>query len=157
MMIYKGKNYFKSIILIVLLLALLGVVAGCEGYGFPTPTPAPTATEKPPTTVISTRDSAMLAVYQHLLAQAKGYEAKRYLADFYATCDNWSAEGEYFKDGSGIWYIQVDMSSVALWKVRAYWQQASWFVYKDGKVIASNRLKANALRIEADLQELSKS
>jgi hypothetical protein len=28
-------------------------------------------------------------------------------------------------------------------------------VYKDGRVIPSNRLEANALRIEADLQELS--
>ena len=97
----------------------------------------------------------MLAVYQRLLEQAETYQAKLYLADFYATSDNWSAEGEYFKDGSGVWYILVDMSTVESRKELSHWQEASWYVFKDGKVIPSNLLNANALRIEADLQQLS--
>jgi len=49
----------------------------------------------------------------------------------------------------------VDMTSGKEWKWKPYWQQASWFVFRDGKVMPSNRIQANALRIEADLQELS--
>jgi hypothetical protein len=47
------------------------------------------------------------------------------------------------------------MTSTEVWEERPYWQQAGWLVFQDGKVMSSNRLKANALRIEADLQELS--
>lgn len=152
----KLKIYTKLAIFITLIAALFVTVAGCEAYGYPTPTPVlPRVEQAPPAKVINTRDSALLAVYQHLLEQAKSYSAKRYLADFYTTCDNWSAESEYFKDGSGVWYVLVDMSSVEPWSARAYWQQASWFVFKDGSVVPSNRLETNALRIEADLQELS--
>ena len=101
------------------------------------------------------KDDAILAVYQHLLSQARTQEAKLYLADFYAACDNWKAESEFFKDGSGTWHIQVDMTETLIWDRQTYWKQASWFVFKDGRVIPSNLFKANALRIEADLQELS--
>ena len=98
----------------------------------------------------------MLAVYEHLLSQAESYQAKVYLADFYTTCDNWSARSELLKDGTGLWYVTVDMTDVVGWREKPYWQQASWLVVKkDGKVIPSNRFQANALRIEADLQELS--
>ena len=54
-----------------------------------------------------------------------------------------------------MWYIVVDMTGIEAWEERPYWQQAGWFVLQDGKVIPSHRLQANALRIEADLQELS--
>jgi hypothetical protein len=47
------------------------------------------------------------------------------------------------------------MSEVDNWQEKPYWQQAGWFVYQDGRVIPSNRLQANALRIESDIQELS--
>ncbi|MDD5127720.1 MAG: hypothetical protein PHR43_06485 [Dehalococcoidales bacterium] len=139
----------------MLLIALL-LLPGCEAYGYPTTTtPAPPRTETPSATVVNTKDSALLAVYQHLLEQAESHTAKRYLADFYTACDNWTTESEYFKDGSGIWYVQVDMGNVKPWTERAHWQKAGWFVYRNGKVVAANRLETNALRIEADLQELS--
>ena len=150
-----GKRHINAVLTAVLLVVMLGTIAGCEDYGFPQATPAEkTETETSPT-VIRTKDSATLAVYQHLLEQAKSIEAKLYLADFYTTCDNWSVEGEYFKDGSGMWYVLVDMTNVQVWEARLHWQLASWFVFKDGEVIPSNLLNANALRIEADLMELS--
>ncbi len=90
-----------------------------------------------------------------MLSLSESHDAKAYLAEFSAASDNWSAQSELFKDGSSIWYVKVDMSGAENWQEKPYWQQASWFVYKDGRVIPSNRLQANALRIEADLQELS--
>ena len=151
-----GKGYIKPILIITLLVALLGTFTGCEEYGFPAPTPPKETPEKAATsTTIGTKDKAIVAVHEHLLNQAESYEAKVYLADFYAACDNWSAESEIFKDGSGTWYVLVDMTKAKTWEQRPYWQQAGWFVFKDGKVMPSNRLQANALRIEADLQKLS--
>ncbi len=154
----RNKKFIKPALIMALFVALLGTFTACQDLGYP---PTTTPPEKPApekitsATVISTKDAALLAVYQRLLGQAESYEAKIYLADFYATCDNWSAESEFFKDGSGTWYVKVDMSSTETWELRPYWQQASWFVFKDGKVIPSNRFQANALRIEADLQALS--
>ncbi|GAJ20101.1 unnamed protein product, partial [marine sediment metagenome] len=49
----------------------------------------------------------------------------------------------------------IDMTDVAAWQEKSYWQQASWLIREDGRVIPSNHFQANALRIEADLQELS--
>ena len=154
-----NKRCIKPILIIALLAALLLTATGCEDFGqFPPPTPPE---EKPEPekvvrlSVISTEDRAVLTVYEHLLSQAESHKAKIYLAEFYATCDNWSAESELFKDGSSIWYVLVDMTDNETWELRPYWQQASWFVLRDGKVMPSNRLQANALRIEADLQELS--
>ncbi len=147
----------RSIVVITMLAALVGTITGCEEFGG---FPSPSATEEKPakevaSTIINTKDRAILAVYEHLLNKAESYEAKAYVAEFYAVGDNWTAESEYFKDGSGVWYIVVDMTAVKSWQWKPYWQQASWFVFRDGKVISSNLLEANALRIEADLQELS--
>ena len=151
------KRYLKPVFVFTLLAALALAATGCADFGtFPAPEPPG---EKPEETLhptfISSEDRAVLAVYEHLLDQAETYEAKTYLAEFSATSDNWSAESELYKDGTTIWYVVVDMTEVAGWEGRPYWQQASWFVYKDGRVIPSNRLEANALRVEADLQELS--
>jgi len=154
-----AKRYLSPILIISLLAGLALTVTGCEEFGF-SPTEPSEPEEKTeeqallPTT-ITTDDRAILAVYEHLLSQAEGYQAKDYLADFYVTCDKWSAKSELFKDGTSVWYVVVDMTSTEVWEERAYWQQAGWFVFQDGKVMPSNRLKANALRIEADLQELS--
>ncbi len=148
-------RYLASVSVVIVLSLLAGLVTACE-VQFPSANltlPKP-ATVVPPT-VISTNDRAVLAVYEHLLGQAKGPKAKSYLAEFYAACDNWSAESELFKDGSSVWYVLADMTGSKIWKLRPYWQQASWFVFRDGRVIPSNRIQANALRIEADLQELS--
>jgi hypothetical protein len=155
---YRDKKYIKSVLIIALLMALLGTFTACQDLGYPPATttpPQPTPAKATGSTLINTKDAALLAVYQRLLSLAESYEAKTYLADFYASCDNWTAVPEFFKDGSGTWYIVVDMTSNKTWKLRPYWQQASWFVYKDGRVIPSNRFEANALRIEADLQELN--
>lgn len=161
-MILSNSNWrYIGLILIVTLLAGLALtVTGCEDLGFPPPeSPAPEekAEEQasPPTTTITTEDRAILAVYESLLSQAESYQAKIYLADFYTTCDKWGAESELFKDGVSVWYVTVDMTDIELWRWKSYWQQASWLVFRDGKVMPSNRFQANALRIEADLQELS--
>ena len=153
-----NRWYLKPILILILLVALVGTFSGCEDFGqYPTPTPPaeqpePEKVVRP--TFIGTEDRAILAVYEHLLSQAESPEAKLYLAEFYAVCDNWSAETERFKDGSSIWYVILDMTDSETWEWRPYWQQASWFILRDGKVMPSNRLQANALRIEADLQEL---
>ena len=153
------SKYIKSILIIALLVVVLGIASGCEDFGqYPPPSPPaekpePEKVARP--SVISTGDRAILAVYEHLLGQAESHQAKAYLAEFYAVCDNWTAETERFKDGSSIWYVVVDMTENETWELRPYWQQASWFILRDGKVMPSNRLQANALRIEADLQELS--
>ena len=155
----KGKRRIKSILIIALLATLLLTFTGCEDFGLvPAPTPTPEAPEPEKTALpatISTADRAILTVYEHLLSQAETHEAKKYLAEFYTVSDNWSAEKERFKDGSSIWYVLVDMTDNETWELTPHWQQASWFVLQNGKVMPSYRLQANALRIEADLQELS--
>jgi len=153
------KGYIRLILVSLALMAIfVGVSAGCADLDQWSPT-APAEeeaeAEKPAATTITTDDRAILAVYEHLLSQAESYQAKEYLADFYTTCDNWIARSELLKDGTSLWYVTVDMTEVAVWKEQPHWQQASWLVRKDGKVIPSERFKANALRIEADLQELS--
>ena len=145
---------------IALLAGLILAGASCAGFDQWAPTSPPeeeaeVETPPPPITTITTEDRAILATYEHLLGQAESYQAKEYLADFYTTCDNWMAKSELLKDGTNLWYVTVDMTEVAVWKEKPYWQQASWLVRKDGRVIPSHRFKANALRIEADLQELS--
>ena len=153
---WTGRHFIKFVAIIVLLAVAITTV-GCEDFGtFPAPEPPAQEPEKPvSTTYINSDDRATLAVYEHLLSLAESHEAKAYLAEFSAVSDNWSAKSELFKDGSSIWFVKVDMSGAEDWKEKLYWQQASWFVYQDGPVIPSNRLQANALRIEADLQELS--
>jgi hypothetical protein len=156
----RKLNLIKTVIVISLLIVLLLSVVSCEGLGFPTATNTPdTNTSEPSntdgTTTVSYKDAAILAVYQHLLDRAGSADAKLYLADFYTACDNWNAESEYFKDGSGTWHVVVDMSDSAEWDFNPYWQQASWFVFRDGTVIPSNLYEGNALRIEADLQRQS--
>lgn len=153
------KRYLMPVLIITLLAILVWPVTGCEDFGqFPPPEPPE---EKPEPekvvapTVITTEDRTTLAVYEHLLSQAESHTAKAYLAEFYTVCDNWSARAELFKDGTSLWYVSVNMTAVTEWKWKPHWQQAGWFVFKDGRVIPSNRLQANALRIEADLQELS--
>jgi hypothetical protein len=153
-----NKKSIKIVLFIALLVVLLGTVTACEGLGFTDSnteeTPEPEPAETGPT-IINTGDAAIMAVYQRLLGQAESYDAKMYLSDFYANCDTWIVQSEYFKDGSGTWYVVVDMTSNEDWELRPYWQQASWFVFKDDEVIPSNLFRANALRIEADLQSLS--
>ena len=150
-------NSMRLILFIVLLAALLGTVVACEELGLSpsdnteeTTEPESTAESGPVTA--STRDAAVLAVYRHLLEIAVSNDAKEYLADFYAGCDNWYAESEYFKDGSEVWNVVVDMTDEPVWNLPLHWQQASWFILKTGEVIPSNLFQANALRIEADLQ-----
>ncbi len=156
-MTLSKKRYLKFFLTTTLLAVLVLTVTGCEDFGqFPPPeSPGEKPEEVVPSTFITSEDRAILAVYEHLLSQAETHEAKKYLAEFYAVSDNWSAESELYKDGSSIWYVLVDMTDVKTWEERPYWQQASWLVYRDGRVIPSNRLQANALRIEADLQELN--
>ena len=154
------SNLIKTIIVISLLVALLLTVVSCEGMGFPatTSTSDTNSSESSNTdgaAVVSYKDAAILAVYQHLLDLAGSPDAKLYLADFFTACDNWNAVSEYFKDGSGTWHVVVDMSETADWEYDSYWQQASWFVFRDGRVIPSNLFQGNALRIEADLQRQS--
>ncbi len=151
-----NKRYMKPI-LIILLAVLALTVVGCENFEQWAPPPQEEKTEeKAPPVTITTEDRAILTVYEYLLSQAESYQAKLYLADFYTTCDNWQAELELLKDGTSLWYVTVDMAEVTPWREKPYWRQACWLIHKkDGKVIPSNLFRANALRIEADLQELS--
>ncbi len=151
------KRYIRLIIVIVMLIVLSATITGCEYLEQLSP-----ASEEEQNTeeealhpIVKTSDRAILAIYEHLLSQAEGYKAKAYLANFYTVSDNWSADQETFKDGSTLWHVTLDMTEVKVWRERPYWQQASWFVLRESKVIPSNRFQANALRIEADLQELS--
>jgi len=150
-------NSMRLILFIVLLAALLGTVVACEELGFSPSdntkeTTEPESTEDSGPVATNTKDAAVLAVYRHLLEKAVTDEAKSYLADFYTACDNWYAEAEYFKDGSQVWNVVVDMTDEPLWELPPHWQLASWFILKTGEVIPSNLFQANALRIEADLQ-----
>ncbi len=152
-----NKSFMKPILIITLLVVMAGAATGCEDFGL-TPSPQPPeekTEEKTPPTVVRTEDRAILAVYEHLLSQAESYQAKVYLADFYSASDNWNAKSELLKDGTSIWHIVVEMTGTEAGEERPYWQQASWLILPDGKVIPSNRFEANALRIEADLQQLS--
>ncbi len=155
------KCYIKLVLASLALLAgLVGAGIGCTGFDqwtSPTSPPAeePAEVKKPPPITVTTEDKATLVVYEHLLSQAESYQAKDYLADFYTVCDNWSADSELLKDGTSIWNVTVDMTSVFVWTAKSHWRQATWFILEDGEVIPSNHFKANALRIEADLQELS--
>lgn len=154
------KGYIRLIIISIALLAgLVGASAGCtdfDQWAPKAPEEEPEAVAPPPApTTITTEDRAILAVYERLLSQAESHQAKVYLADFYATCDNWKAESELLKDGTSIWYVTIDMTHVTAWEEKPHWQQASWLVRRDGKVTPSYHFQANALRIEADLQELS--
>ena len=152
------KRIINTVLVVVLLIIVAGTLTACEDLGFPTTTSSPenseSGTNKTDLKTFSTADAAILAVYRRLLTQADSYDARVYLADFYATCDNWSAEAEYFKDGSDTWHVVLDMTDEQGKDMRAYWRQASWWVFRDGSVIPSNLFEANALRIEADLQAL---
>jgi len=156
-----NKRYLKPILIIALLVVLAGTATGCEYLEGFSPSPQPSEEEKTeveiPRIAVKTSDRAILVVYEHLLSQAESDKAKVYLANFYTVCDKWNAEAELLKDGTSIWHVVVDMTDVEAWEERAYWQQSSWLVLQDGEVIPSNRFQANALRIEADLQELSPS
>ncbi len=153
---HSKTDYLKRSLVSTLLVLMALSIAGCQDFGtFPPAETQPEEAEKPASRFITSEDRATLAVHEHLLGLAESHEAKTYLAEFEATSDNWTAVSELYQDGSNIWYVFVDMSGVTEWEARDYWQQAGWFVYRDGRVIPSNRLRANALRIEADLQELS--
>jgi len=157
-----NKRYTLSgVILLIVLLAI--TVSGCVDYEPLQPAEQPSQPPEKKETQsfirisIKSADRAILAVYERLLNLAKSDEAKKYLADFYTKCDNWSADKEMLSDGRNIWHIMVDMTEVEDWQEKAYWQKASWLILKDDEVIPSNRFEANALRIEADLQSLSLS
>ena len=147
-----NKRYIKPIPIIAMLIMLVGVATGCEYLGITSEEETGVETTH---TDVKTSDRAILVVYEHLLHQAEGDKAKVYLSNFYTVCDKWNAWLEVLKDDTSIWHVVVDMTDVETWEERAYWQQASWFVFKDGKVTPSNRFRANALRVEADLQALS--
>ena len=157
-----NKNWWKESAISILMLLI--TFTGCEELGFPpleTPssTPAGTTPKSPETpavkTTITTADTAILRVYEHLLKQAGSPEAKMYLADFYTKSDNWMAETELFVDGSSRWYVATDMTGEKSWSANEYWREAGWYILQSGEVIPAERSQANALRIEADLQRLS--
>ena len=151
----KGK-LILSILVVTLLTVMLLSFSACQDLGLSGDnTEETTAAVSPGDNSVGTADEAKLAVYQRLLERAGSYDAKIYLADFYTYCHNWSVQSEYFKDGSDIWLVAVDMTGESDWGHNSYWQRAAWFVYRDGKVIPSNLFQVNALRIEADLQLLS--
>lgn len=157
------KKYVEIAVIISLVVLLLGSATACTypDQWQPPAQPAPAGTtESAKETAVSrgtikNEDAAILAVYRYLLDHAQSHRAKAYLADFYTKCDKWSAKSELLKDGTSVWYVEVDMTAVKDWKEKPHWQKASWMILKDGTVLPSNRFQANALRIEADLGELN--
>jgi hypothetical protein len=157
------KGYMTSAIIMLTITLLM---SGCT---YPDSSPAlppiqPPADEQAQTAAktaisygtVKNEDSAILVIYRYLLDKAESYRAKVYLADFYTKCTGWSAEAELLKDGTSIWHVTVDMTAEKEWQEKPYWQQACWTILKDGTVFPSNRFQANALRIEADLDELNR-
>jgi hypothetical protein len=159
--IITSRGYI--VIVIILLLIFTSLIAGCTYPDQWEPPVQPAPEEQAETAVktavsrgtVKNEETAILVIYQYLLEQAQSYRAKAYLADFYTTCTEWSAEAELCKDGTSIWHVKVDMTSAEEWNHKPHWQQASWLILKDGTVLPSNRFQANALRIEADLNELN--
>ena len=160
---YNPSNRYVNILFTLALLVIMASgVTACQDFEQPPLPETPEVKEKNTAVktshlAVRTEAVAILAVYEHLLTRADSYQAKRYLADFYTTGDNWSATQEFFKDGTSLWHVTLDMTDGKAWRDRAYWQQASWLVLRDGKVMPSRHFQTNALRIEADLQELSLS
>lgn len=151
----KKSKLIISILVLSLLAATLFSVTACQDLGLSGNSTE--ETEEPEDTgdnFIGTADEAKLAVYQRLLEKADSYDAKIYLSDFYTYCDNWRVQSEYFKDGSDIWLVEVDMTGEPDWDLNPHWRHAGWFIHRDGEVIPSNLFQVNALRIEADLQSL---
>ncbi len=153
------KRFIKPILTITLLTMLALVVTGCEEFGGDlgcSPTlEETTKVEGPSLTIITTDDTAILAVNEHLLNLAESSQAKAYLADFYTISDNWTAVAQLLKDETSVWHVTVDMTDITVWTHKPHWQKASWLVFQDSRVMPSARFQANALRIEADLLELS--
>jgi hypothetical protein len=150
-----SKRYLKPIVIITLLGVLALAVTACEDLGL---TPAEDTTpeeEAPSAATINTADRAILVVQERLVSQAESYQAKVYLADFFTACDDWIASSDFLGDGTSIWYVVVNVTDVQAVEEKPHWQQVCWMVFADGKVMPSDRFQANALRIEADLQELS--
>ena len=147
------KKKLPYILVLSLLIAAMLTATACEELGLGGSTDEPTDSEE--TGVITSGEGAELAVYQRLLSLAESSAAKVYLSDFYTNSYNWSAQSEYFRDGSATWLVAVDMTGETDWEYEPYWQRAGWFVLKDGSVIPANLYQLNALRIEADLKALS--
>ena len=166
---YIKKRYVKLVLIITLLVVPAVVLLGCEDYaqdfgceGLTTSTqPSEEGTqettggETPSSKTITTEDRAILAVREHLAAQAESYQAKFYLADYYTVCDEWNAVVEILEDKANVWQVVVHMTNMGWESEKRHWLQASWYVFQDGRVLASDNYQANALRIEAELQELS--
>ncbi|MFH1651770.1 MAG: hypothetical protein ABID87_06715 [Chloroflexota bacterium] len=154
------QSFVRWCLIPVLAGLVLLSLSACEDFQqFPAPAPAPEApapAPKPPEkAAVNSADQAELAVYEHLLALAGSSAAKLYLADFYAASDNWNVALVRFTDGSTVWNVMVDMTAVSPWDYPEIWRQASWLVYRDGRIVPSREQEGNALRIEAELQELS--
>ena len=148
----QKKTLFAVIILLLIIVTMMFTAGACEDLGLGG-TSGSTDTEE--NGFYSTPEEVELAVYRHLLEQAESSEAKIYLSDFYSYSHNWVVQSEYLRDGSETWLVSVDMTGETDWPHKSYWQRAGWFVLKDGSVIPANIFQLNALRIEADLKQLS--
>jgi hypothetical protein len=155
---YIPSVKYLRLLLIIPILVLLLTTVGCEDFfgGTQTTTEEPVQEqEEPSTIIINTGERAILAVHEHLFNLAESYEAKQYLADFYTADESWAAESDLFQDGTIVWYVTAMRTNMAVRGSITEWQEAVWLVFRDGVVIPSNQARANSLRIEATLQELS--
>jgi hypothetical protein len=96
-----------------------------------------------------------MAVQEYLLSKAISARAKAYLTELYASGGKWSARSELLKDGTRTWNVMLETEGKPEDKIKPQWRAACWTVFDDGKVLPSPKYDASALRIEADLQELS--
>lgn len=150
----SSKSKITIAVLAVALLAVTLAATSCDSLGLSSDTTTPTT--QPSANTVTTGETAKLAVLQRLVNLAESAGALAYLADFYVASDgNWNVQTEYFKDGSGVWLVDVDMTAVTDWNLNPYWQQAGWFVFRNGDAVPANLYDSNALRIEAEIRALN--
>lgn len=99
-------------------------------------------------TLASDQDS-VTAVMSFLQSEAKSNSGRVYLAEYLMVATSHVTEAT-----GGNWYVtfRMDRKPDSDQGERAYWDAASWLVFKDGTVMPSGRHSGNATRIMTDLR-----
>ena len=121
-----------------------------SGQTFPS-TPLPSTTQTPTSEHFAHFNAGCSAVMNRLQSMSTGPEAIRYLADFLESVYQIS-EGEVIVNGEDAITIKMGMAYYGADYYQSYWEDARWYyIWSSGEIHPD----ANAMRIEADLMELS--